>query len=228
MTYSRDPSERNAGERSQSTLFGLILGLIVGLAIAVLAALYITHSPKPLSRKTETASPSPSPSSSASKLDEIGKIELQLREVPSLDEKTAPPQVEESRIREHAEELEKPSIMEVPSPSPRATTSSVPRPAPQPPQVAKPTDSNRPSTTASINTIYYLQTGAYKARAAAEQQHARLALSGFSSKITQRTSGSVVYYRVRLGPFTQLSDMNAVRAQLSESGIDSLLIQEAS
>jgi cell division protein FtsN len=222
MTYSRDPSERNAGARSQSTLFGLILGLIVGLAIAVLAALYITHSPKPLPRKTETAP------SSAPKLDDIGKLELHLREVPPSDEKTALHPAEESHIREHTEELEKPSIMEVPSRAPSAPTSSVPRPAPQPPQVAKPTESNSPSKTASINTVYYLQTGAYKARAAAEQQHARLALSGFSSKITQRTSGSVVYYRVRLGPFTQLSDMNAVRAQLSQSGIDALLIQEAS
>ncbi|MFC5429422.1 SPOR domain-containing protein [Paraburkholderia denitrificans] len=78
---------------------------------------------------------------------------------------------------------------------------------------------------AEANTGYFLQVGAYKTSADAEQQRARLAFQGFESKVTQRDAGGITYYRVRIGPFTKFDDMNSTRQRLSDAGIDTAVIR---
>ncbi|WP_116134731.1 SPOR domain-containing protein [Trinickia diaoshuihuensis] len=75
------------------------------------------------------------------------------------------------------------------------------------------------------NTGYFLQVGAYKTAADAEQQRARLAFQGFESKVSQRDAGGVTYFRVRIGPFSKFDDMNATRQRLSDAGIDTAVIR---
>ena len=75
------------------------------------------------------------------------------------------------------------------------------------------------------NTGYFLQVGAYKTQADAEQQRARLAFQGFESKVTQRDAGGVTYYRVRIGPFSKFEDMNSSRQRLSDAGVDTAVIR---
>ncbi|MFL9963299.1 SPOR domain-containing protein [Paraburkholderia sediminicola] len=78
---------------------------------------------------------------------------------------------------------------------------------------------------ADANTGYFLQVGAYKTAADAEQQRARLAFQGFESKVTQRDAGGVTYYRVRIGPFSKFEDMNSSRQRLSDAGVDTAVIR---
>lgn len=78
---------------------------------------------------------------------------------------------------------------------------------------------------ADANTGYFLQVGAYKTSADAEQQRARLAFQGFESKVTQRDAGGVTYYRVRIGPFPKFDEMNSTRQRLSDAGIDTAVIR---
>lgn len=78
---------------------------------------------------------------------------------------------------------------------------------------------------ADANTGYFLQVGAYKTSADAEQQRARLGFQGFESKVTQRDAGGVTYYRVRIGPFSKFEDMNTTRQHLSDAGIDTAVIR---
>ena len=82
-----------------------------------------------------------------------------------------------------------------------------------------------PPTASEANTGYFLQVGAYKTAADAEQQRARLAFQGFESKVTQRDAGGVTYYRVRVGPFAKFEDMNSVRQRLSDAGVDTAVIR---
>ena len=82
-----------------------------------------------------------------------------------------------------------------------------------------------PPTANEANTGYFLQVGAYKTAADAEQQRARLAFQGFESKVTQRAAGGVTYYRVRVGPFAKFDDMNSVRQRLSDAGVDTAVIR---
>ncbi|WP_322010468.1 SPOR domain-containing protein [Paraburkholderia sp. J12] len=103
---------------------------------------------------------------------------------------------------------------------------------PQKPATAIPAPGAKPAQAGSAapaasdaNTGYFLQVGAYKTSADAEQQRARLAFQGFESKVTQRDAGGVTYYRVRIGPFGKFEDMNSTRQRLSDAGIDTAVIR---
>ncbi|ASV97439.1 SPOR domain-containing protein [Paraburkholderia aromaticivorans] len=89
---------------------------------------------------------------------------------------------------------------------------------------AKPGSGAAPAA-GDANTGYFLQVGAYKTAADAEQQRARLAFQGFESKVTQRDAGGVTYYRVRIGPFSKFEDMNSSRQRLSDAGVDTAVIR---
>ncbi|SDV48380.1 SPOR domain-containing protein [Chitinasiproducens palmae] len=82
-----------------------------------------------------------------------------------------------------------------------------------------------PAKPGDSNTGYYLQAGAYRTEADAQQQRANLALQGFSARVTKGESGSVTYYRVRLGPFSNLDDLNKVRRPLTNAGVDTAVIR---
>ncbi|MEX3555530.1 MAG: SPOR domain-containing protein [Burkholderia gladioli] len=113
-----------------------------------------------------------------------------------------------------------------------AAPSSQPKPAQQ---AAKPTSSaqagNAPAkpgsgaTAADANSGYFLQVGAYKTEADAEQQRARLGFQGFESKVSKRDVSGVTYYRVRVGPFNKFDDMNSARQRLSDAGVDTAVIR---
>ncbi|MFM0335099.1 SPOR domain-containing protein [Paraburkholderia fungorum] len=89
---------------------------------------------------------------------------------------------------------------------------------------AKPGSGAAPAA-GDADTGYFLQVGAYKTSADAEQQRARLAFQGFESKVTQRDAGGVTYYRVRIGPFSKFEDMNSSRQRLSDAGVDTAVIR---
>ena len=82
-----------------------------------------------------------------------------------------------------------------------------------------------PPAPGDANSGYFLQVGAYKTSADAEQQRARLAFQGFESKVTQRDAGGVTYYRVRIGPFSKFEDMKSGRQRLSDAGVDTAVIR---
>ncbi|MEX3582306.1 MAG: SPOR domain-containing protein [Burkholderia sp.] len=114
-----------------------------------------------------------------------------------------------------------------------ASPSSQPKPAQQ--QAAKSTSSAqasnvpaKPSSSANpadANSGYFLQVGAYKTEADAEQQRARLGFQGFESKISKSDVSGVTYYRVRVGPFNKFDDINSARQRLSDAGVDTAVIR---
>ncbi|AJY41342.1 SPOR domain-containing protein [Burkholderia humptydooensis] len=82
-----------------------------------------------------------------------------------------------------------------------------------------------PTPGADANTGYFLQVGAYKTEADAEQQRARLGFQGFESKVSKRDVSGVTYFRVRIGPFSKFEDMNSARQRLSDAGVDTAVIR---
>ncbi|PCE25864.1 cell division protein [Paraburkholderia acidicola] len=112
-------------------------------------------------------------------------------------------------------------------------TANAANPAPKPGSTAnaanaanaKPATGTASNAAADANTGYFLQVGAYKTSADAEQQRARLAFQGFESKVTQRDAGGITYYRVRIGPFSKFDDMNSARQRLSDAGVDTAVIR---
>jgi hypothetical protein len=70
-----------------------------------------------------------------------------------------------------------------------------------------------------------LQVGVHQNAAMAGQQHARIGLRDVEAKIPQRDEGGVMYYRVRIGPFSKFGDMNTTRRRLAEAGVDTAVIR---
>ena len=72
---------------------------------------------------------------------------------------------------------------------------------------------------------FLLQAGAFKSPDDADAMRARLALLGFDSKVFPREQDGATLYRVRLGPYGNLDDVNRIRKTMAENGIDVQLIR---
>jgi cell division protein FtsN len=250
VIYTMAKPRRTTKQSKQTggTFLGIVLGLIVGLAIAVVVALYITRAPTPFVAKV---APPAASETSASEAQYDPNRPLQGKTPGQPVPQAAQPAPQNTAPQAQAPGmLQEPEIVEVP-PASSANANGVavaPKPAQdngesaavkKPQQAtsaatstaaapasngAKPGSGAAPSA-ADANSGYFLQVGAYKTSADAEQQRARLAFQGFESKVTQRDAGGVTYYRVRIGPFSKFDDMNSARQRLSDAGVDTAVIR---
>ncbi|AME25181.1 SPOR domain-containing protein [Burkholderia sp. PAMC 26561] len=248
MAKPRSTSKQS--KQTGGTFLGIVLGLIVGLAIAVIVALYITRAPTPFVAKVapaqndaSTAPANGQPYDPNRPLQGKSPGQAVPQAAQPAPTNTAPGQT--NNQTQSSGVLDEPQIVEVPPGDngtagvPKAATPKPASPAAAPSGsstaalVKKPASDAQPSSTAKVtppapgdvNTGYFLQVGAYKTQADAEQQRARLGFQGFESKVTQRDAGNVTYYRVRIGPFTKFEDMNNVRQRLSDAGVDTAVIR---
>ncbi len=72
---------------------------------------------------------------------------------------------------------------------------------------------------------FLLQAGAFRTPDDADSMRARLALLGFDAKIYPREQDGTTLYRVRLGPYGNLDDVNQIRKKMAENGIDVQLVR---
>jgi cell division protein FtsN len=82
----------------------------------------------------------------------------------------------------------------------------------------KPAPETRPGT-------YVLQAGSYRNFADADRVRAQLALQGIESKVQKVTVDADTWHRVRIGPITDLGQLNRVRTRLRQADIDALVIR---
>ncbi len=71
---------------------------------------------------------------------------------------------------------------------------------------------------------YVVQAGSFLTQEDAERMKARIALLGFESRIQRVAIDDDVYHRIRIGPVTDLGELNRIRRRLREERIDYLLI----
>ncbi len=72
---------------------------------------------------------------------------------------------------------------------------------------------------------YVLQAGSFTAPADAERMKANLALLGIESRLQRVSVDDDVYHRVRIGPTSDLNELNTVRRQLWDAEIEVMLIE---
>jgi cell division protein FtsN len=72
---------------------------------------------------------------------------------------------------------------------------------------------------------YVLQAGSYKNFADADRVRAKLALLGIESKVQKVSVENDTWYRIRIGPFSKLDDLNRVRQNLHKADVDALEIR---
>lgn len=72
---------------------------------------------------------------------------------------------------------------------------------------------------------YYIQAGSFGKKEVALKEQARLKRYGFDTQLSAQKGQKRIYYRLRLGPFSDRLEMNKVRNQLRDVGVDTLLIK---
>jgi cell division protein FtsN len=73
---------------------------------------------------------------------------------------------------------------------------------------------------------YFLQAGSFQSPADADNLKARIAFLGLESSVEPtNTPDKGVSYRVRVGPFGKVDEINKVRSQLAQNGIDVSLVK---
>ena len=73
--------------------------------------------------------------------------------------------------------------------------------------------------------VYVLQAGSYRNEADAERVRKQLALQGVQAKVQRVAVDADVWHRVRVGPITNLQELNKVRKQLQAAEVDALVIR---
>lgn len=173
--------------RGGSTFLGILIGLVLGLFIALGVAWYINKLPSPWSNKVAPPKAPPSPYAA--------------KDTPVQPKPPAPPPVEPTAER----------------------------PAPATQETAKVTgDAASPDkkSTPAAREAFFLQTGSFQNASEADNLKARLALLGVEAAIQQRTlPDKGVWHRVRVGPYTDIEELNRVREVLKQNNIDVALVK---
>lgn len=202
------------------TFLGIIIGIIIGVAICAVVAFVVTKSSLPFMNKV--AKQDKAPELTAGQAADPNK---------ALYGSNA-------AAKEAEKDFNGPSAVPgaAPSPVPPNGVTATPA-APAGPTSAAPAASaatKAASATAAVKPdnaddkfTYFLQAGAFRDQADAENSKAKLALAGFEANISDKGPDANGLYRVRIGPFNQLEAMNRVRGKLSENGIDVAVVRVA-
>lgn len=204
----------NLRKQAGGTFLGLILGLIVGLGIAVVVALMITKSPIPFVNKvTKQERTELSPGQAADPNKPLYGNKDVTKEAPPApkdpDQKPAP---DAKKPDTPAKSTDAPKTTDVPKDKDKLAAITKDQPA-------------KSESTVDDKWTYFLQTGAFREQADAENARAKLALLGFEAKVSERPSDNGTLYRVRIGPIGQSETVNRMRSKLSDSGIDAAIVR---
>lgn len=91
-------------------------------------------------------------------------------------------------------------------------------------ETAMPSSAEQPSVQRS--GVYVLQAGSFRSAQDADRQRAQLALLGVESHIqTVTIDDTDTWHRVRVGPMSDLAELNNIRRRLSSNSVEALVIR---
>jgi cell division protein FtsN len=174
-------------------LFGLFIGVVIGLGVSLAIAFYLNRSPVPfITAKPKPAEKDAGKAPAIAGLPQTAAAPAATPDKPKFDfYKILPGQeepVSEKELRERAK-------------------------APRGQQEAS-------------KDVYFIQAGSFQNPADADNQKARLAILGFESSVEPANlPDKGTWYRVRLGPYSKVEEINRVRQALAQNGIDASLVK---
>jgi len=179
------------------TLVGMFIGLVIGVAIAAGVVFYLNKSPLP------------------------------------FVERAQPPAKAEGQAAANGQPLALPGKPGDPVPEKRfqfydilpGKADAVPDKAPKPDaKKEEPKKEEKKEEPAKESkTPLFLQAGSFSTAQDADNQKAKLAFMGLEAVIQQVMIQDKTFYRVRVGPYTKIEELNKVRADLAKSGIEAQL-----
>lgn len=202
-------------KQAGGTFLGIIIGLIIGLGIAVGVAVTINKTPIPFVDRGFKPNKDPE----AGQMPDLNKSLYGNREA-------AKQAAREFQKDEPAVSAEPPAVAPAAAPAtPVATSAPAKAPAADKAKPAEGAATAKEAAAGEEKWSYYLQAGAFREQADAENAKAKLALLGVESNISERSADTGTLYRVRVGPFSQVDAMNRIRSKLSENGVDVAVVR---
>ncbi len=90
----------------------------------------------------------------------------------------------------------------------------------------KNTDSNKEAAKPASKESYLLQAGAFQNESEAESLKAKIAFAGMEANVRSvNLPDKGTLYRVRLGPYRSLDEVNRIKAALSQNGISAAVVK---
>jgi cell division protein FtsN len=188
-------------------VMGLVVGLLIGLAMALAVALYVTKAPVPFVNKVP-------PRTAEQDQAEAQRNRNWDPNAPLAGKPAQKVPAAAASASAGVAAASAPGTAATPG-APGTPTAAAPPPAPP----------ARSTTVAGDPFVYFVQVGAYANPDEAEQQRARLALAGWSARITEREQHGRPVYRVRLGPIERREEAESQQAKLGEAGYDARLVR---
>lgn len=205
------PQKKSGG----GMLLGLFLGLVVGVLIAFGVVLYLNKAPLPFMNKYEGAPREPAkavhqtPPPEQNGTSAAAPAPAQPLTLPGKpgDKVGEKPRFDFYGILEGKQQAT-PGTAVPPAPTSAAAEKTATKPA-------------KPAET------YYLQAGAFQKAADADNLKAKLTMMGVDVNVQEvAVPEKGTLHRVRVGPLGSADEMNRVRTQLSQSGVQATVVKQ--
>ena len=208
---SRDLKPKRAAAKKKSaggTLIGLFIGLVFGIVGAAAVVWYINKMPTPFSK--QATPPTPAGEKDPGKPAQGAPANTNTGPAP-LPGKPGDP-IPEKRFQFY-------DILPG-----KAEAKVDPSAAPAKPEGkdGKEKESGKEPPKEAI----FLQAGSFQNAGDADNQKAKLALLGMEASIQQVMVQDKTWFRVRLGPYAKVDEVNKVRSELARQGIEAALVKK--
>ncbi len=187
----------NRRNSAGNTLIGLFVGLVIGVLIAAAVVWYIHRTPAPFSNKNQ-----PSPAAAPATADPATAAPVPMA-LPGKPGDPVPQTSDRPRFDFY-------KILP-------GNTEAIPEP--------KASDAKGKAEPLLAEPLF-LQTGSFQNAGDADNQKAKLALLGAEAAVQQVMLQDKVWYRVRLGPFKKMDEVNSLRSELARQGIDANVVKK--
>ncbi len=207
---SRSPAspKRAAG----GTLIGMFIGLVLGVCIAAVIVWYINQAPLPFNASVQTGKQAPRPTAPAEPVALPGKPGDQAQEKRFQFYDILPGKADAvpDKAGKPPEVVAEAPKAELPKDTPKEVQKDVPKEAPK-------------ETGKESKVPLFLQAGSFSTAQDADNQKAKLAFMGVEAVVQQVMVEEKTFYRVRIGPYLKLDELNKVRSELAKSGMEAQL-----
>jgi cell division protein FtsN len=234
---------RSARKHHGGTLTGFVVGMLVGLGLALSVAVYVTRVPVPFVDRGVSRKPAQdvqeaehnkgwNPNAALA-----GKpAPLPAPEAPVAPE-TPPADAASGEADKTAADkaaAEKAAAEKLAADKAAAAKAAATRPGADPlgdlmqsrvGGAAAPAAATAAAPAGADPFTYFVQAGAFKSSEEAQAQKARLALLGMAADVSEREQAGRQVFRVRLGPFGQRGMAEATREQLENNGVEAAMVR---
>ncbi len=198
------------------TLLGFIIGVVVGLASALVVAIYVTKVPVPFLQKAQSRTADQNADEAKKNKDWDPNAGLYgknpAKAAAPATPVSAPPDAKAS----------KPDA----KPEAKSDAKAEVKPAVSADPLGDLAKSKAASSDAGdANFTYFIQLGAYRTAEDAEAQRAKLSLMGIEAKVSAREQSGRMVHRVRVGPFEKRDDADRNKEKLDKQGLETALVR---